>query len=59
MSYQNFIKQKWLATYGAYVAIQVNNHLRDGKELEPDDMERFVMEAETVADMAEEHNKKV
>jgi hypothetical protein len=54
MDIQTFQRMKWLSVYGAAVALQIHDHLREGKG-PPDDtaMDCFVEEAAAQADIAE------
>lgn len=47
---------RYLAVYGAMVALQVHKHMDEGRGAPDDeDMRRFVEEAHAVAEMAEEN----
>lgn len=53
MTYEDYQKIKWLSVYGASIAIQSHQHLRDGRGgVLPEDMERIKEEAKAVADLA-------
>jgi hypothetical protein len=45
---------KWNAVYGAMIALQVRDHNREGKSMDNATMQRFVEEAEAVADWSED-----
>ena len=50
--YQEFMKHRWLAVYGASVAIQAHQHLLDGRGgVDFDTMQGFKEEAAAVADL--------
>lgn len=59
MTYEDYQKMKWLSVYGASIAIQCHQQLRDGKGgVLPEDMERYKEEAKAVADLALEGESK-
>lgn len=55
MTYDDFKRAKWMAIYGSFVSLQVRDIMNRGGDCPTgEDMQRLIMEAEAVADIAAE-----
>jgi hypothetical protein len=57
MNIKNII---WASVYGSYISLQCRDYMRSGYGAPTDqDMERFIEEAESIADFEQEMHKKL
>ena len=58
MGLEMFQQARWLAVYGAFVAVQAQQKMSEGRGApDQDDVNRYVEEAETLANMVAISNK--